>query len=290
VQWGAKIVSTADPIWDNGGAYVDIMGFDMSGSGNTSIGLHSQGQNDRTIGNRVHDMGSSGCMSGGGIVIGGGATNQSAIANVVYNIGPVPAAVPGCNQIHGLYVSTANCVVQNNITFNIAGKGLHVYGTPSNCVVTYNTSFNNQDGILVGSDNSSAPVSNSVIANNISFANQSYGIYESGAMGSNNQYTNNLLSGNCISPGACNDPSTQVYMITGQLTNTITSNPQFVNYTGTISGNYQLAGSSPAIGAGTSSYTPLPYTDCDGGARPQGSRWDIGAYEYGASPAPWPWM
>ncbi len=279
VQWAAKIVSSADPIWNNNGAYVDIMGFDISGGGTSYTGIHSQGSYDRSIGNRIHDFGSTGCNAGAGVMIGGGANNQSAIANIVYNVGPLPPAVPGCNLIHGIYVSTAGAVVANNLTFNNSAKGIQLWGVPTNCIVINNTSFHNQDGMVLGNDGAGgSTLDNSIIANNITYNNVRYGMYESGSMGTHNQYLNNLIYAD---PGG-------TYMITGQLTNTVSTNPQFVNYTGDASGNYQLGASSPAIGAGTS--TDAPSTDLDGGARPQASRFDMGAYEYGAAPASWPWM
>ena len=278
VQWGAQIVSSADPIWDNGGAYVDIMGFDISGGGASYTGIHTQGNYDRSIGNRIHDFGSTGCMAGAGVMIGGGATNQSAIANMIYNIGPLPPAVPGCNLIHGIYVSTAGAIIENNITFNNAAKGIQLWGTPTDCVVANNTSFHNQDGMVLGNDGAGgSSLDNSIISNNITYDNVRYGLYESGSLGTHNQYLNNLIFDN---PGG-------TYMIAGQLTNTVSANPQFVNYTADASGNYQLNSSSPAIGAGNS--TDAPSTDFDGGARPQSSGWDIGAYQYGAAPAGWPW-
>jgi hypothetical protein len=277
-QWGAKIVTSATQIWANTGAYVDIMGFDMSGTGGTYIGLHSQGNYDRAIGNRIHDMGSSGCPSGAGIMIGGGASNQSAIANIIYNVGPAPTA--NCNQIHGIYAQETGSVVLNNVTFNIAGRGLCIWGDrATNVTVVNNTSFHNQDGMVAGASGATSTVfDNSIIANNIFYGNVQYGIYESDSVGSNNRYLNNLVDGNPYGTG----------MLTGQLVGTVGANPQFVNYTGDASGDYHLTSGSPAIGAGTS--TDAPSTDFSGGARPQGSRFDIGAYEYGTLPAGWPWM
>ena len=277
-QWGAKIVTSATQIWANTGAYVDIMGFDMSGTGGTYIGLHSQGNYDRAIGNRIHDMGSSGCPSGAGIMIGGGASNQSAIANIIYNVGPAPTA--NCNQIHGIYAQETGSVVLNNVTFNIAGRGLCIWGDrATNVTVVNNTSFHNQDGMVAGASGATSTVfDNSIIANNIFYGNVQYGIYESDSVGSNNRYLNNLVDGNPYGTG----------MLTGQLVGTVAANPQFVNYTGDASGDYHLTSGSPAIGAGTS--TDAPSSDFSGGARPQGSRFDIGAYEYGALPAGWPWM
>ncbi len=137
---------------------------------------------------------------------------------------------------------------------------------PTNCIVINNTSFHNQDGMVLGNDGAGgSTLDNSIIANNITYNNVRYGMYESESLGARNQYLNNLIFDN---PGG-------TYMITGQLTNTVSANPQFVNYTGDASGNYQLNASSPAIGAGTS--TDAPSTDLDGGARPQGHRGLISA-------------
>lgn len=276
VQWGAKIVSSADPIWNNNGAYVDIMGFDISGGGTSYSGIHSQGAYDRMIGNRIHDLGWTGCNGGGGLLIGGGAPNQSAIGNVIYNIGPLPPAVPGCNLIHGIYVATAGCVVENNITFNNSAKGIQLWGVPTNCLVINNTSFHNQDGMVLGNDGAGgSTLDNSVIANNITYDNVRYGLYESGSIGAHNQYLNNLISSNCTGPKACDDARTQVHMITGHLIDTITADPNFVNYTGGENGDYHLTATSPAIHRGTPMGAPM--TDFDDNRRPAVP--DIGAYQ-----------
>ena len=93
-QWGAKIVSTATEAWDNTGAYVDIMGFDITGNGNTVIGIHSEGNYERSIGNKIHDMGSTGCQSGAGIqqaMAALGTHIQVPLPISTYNIGHVAA-------------------------------------------------------------------------------------------------------------------------------------------------------------------------------------------------------
>lgn len=281
-QWAAKILSSADPIWDNDGAYVDIVGFDISGGGTSYTGIHSQGSYDRSIGNRIHDFGSTGCMPGAGVMIGGGATNQSAIGNMIYNIGPLPPAVPGCNLIHGIYVATANCTVVNNVTFNNAGKGIQLWGTPAECVVANNTSFHNQDGMVLGNDGAGgSSLDNSIVANNIAYDNVRYGLYESGSLGAHNQYLNNLISSNCTDAKACDDPRTQVHMIAGRLINTVNADPQFVNGTGGVNGDYHLAAGSPAIHRGTT--LGAPETDFDGNRRAAVP--DIGAYQSEPVPA-----
>ena len=57
--------------------------------------------------------------------------------------------------------------------------------------------------------------------------------------------------------------------------NNLTSNPSFVDAT---KGNFALQAGSGAIGAGVT-LSEVPY-DFDGISRPQGSAYDIGAYEY----------
>ncbi len=82
---------------------------------------------------------------------------------------------------------------------------------------------------------------------------------------------------------------------TGKEMNSLEGDPRFVNASG---GNYTLVASSPAVNVGT---TPSAYQrfldlygidirkDIAGTPRPQGIRWDMGAYEYpgsGSQPAP----
>ena len=285
-QWGAKIVTSATQIWFNSGAYVDIEGFDMSGNGNTIVGIHSQGASERNIGNRIHDMGWIGCQSGGGIMMGGGGSNQSSIANEVYNIGPLPARYPGCNQIHGIYSQESGDTIQNNLIFNAAGMCILADGVRSTlAVVTYNTLFLCRDGINTGNTTGTVPFAGSIIAYNIIYNMADTGIYEDpGSAYGTNQYVGNLINDvpNGSPPGSGNG------MVRGTLVGTITGAPTFVNYTGDATGDYHLSASSPAVNAGTS--IGAPSSDFSGGARPQGSAWDIGAYQYSALSAGWPWM
>ncbi len=56
------------------------------------------------------------------------------------------------------------------------------------------------------------------------------------------------------------------------------SNPLFVKGAWGTEGDYHLRKGSPAIDSGSDKGVPL--IDLDGGKRPRGKRWDIGAYEY----------
>jgi hypothetical protein len=57
--------------------------------------------------------------------------------------------------------------------------------------------------------------------------------------------------------------------------NSVQGNPQFINITNK---NFKLQSTSPAINTGANLGAPY-YIDKDGISRPQGSAWDIGAYE-----------
>lgn len=270
-RWGAKLITSATQGWANTGAYVDIEGFDISSATTTTtIGIHSEGINDRVIGNRIHDLHTAdgACPSGGGIMMGGGATGQSAIGNIIYNVGSAPGT---CNQIHGIYAATADCTVVNNLTFHIAGKGIHLWGSSTHCVVANNTSFDNQDGIVVGADPAHGQANDgTLVANNIIYRNVRYGIYEFGATGSQNRYVNNLVFGNPKPFG----------LLSGKESGTIVADPQFSNYTGTIAGDYHLRPGSPARGKGTK--VSAPETDLDSQPRKSATP-DLGAYESNAS-------
>ena len=139
-------------------------------------------------------------------------------------------------------------------------------------VVANNTSFHNQDGMVAGASGATSTVfDNSVISNNIFYDNVRYGVYESDALGSHNQYLNNVIYGN---PGG-------ISMITGQMLNTVSADPRFVNYTGDAGGDYHLTATSPAIHRGATAGAAS--TDFDGS--PRGSVPDIGAYQFKAPQA-----
>jgi len=64
---------------------------------------------------------------------------------------------------------------------------------------------------------------------------------------------------------------------------TISTNPQFVNPMQSLSGNFHLMETSAAVDAGNSLGSPYNI-DIEGISRPQGSGWDMGAYEMSFGP------
>ncbi|HYG87338.1 MAG TPA: carbohydrate-binding domain-containing protein [Azospirillum sp.] len=291
VKWGAKIVGdsgSGHEAWDNRGSNVVIDGFEVDGSGSSwQFGIYTGGSNSVVQNSKVHDLlQSSDVMdqasdgSGGAGIMGdgwSGGTNIKVLNNEVFNIGPSDES---SSLVHGVYMSTSG-EVQNNVIGNVVGDGITTWHDATDLEILNNTVFEARGaGIMIGSGdhyNSSAPNDNTRVANNIVY-NNATGIQEYGEVGSNNSYTNNLVSGNG------SDWSLQ----NGSDTGTVSADPEFVDYVATGGGDYRLASGSPAIDAGTSSGAPS--TDASGANRVGAV--DIGAYEYGGTsaqpPAPTP--
>lgn len=285
-KWGAKIASSVSgnstAIWITGN-YVDFVGFDITAPG--VMGIYITGSNDRIVGNHVHNMATSGCQAGGGILNGNfsGASNVDIIGNVVHDIGNYTKP---CSTLHGIYTANPGGRIWNNIVYRNQGWGIHTWHAASQNNISNNTVVNNgYGGILVGAGDGSWVNSGSVITNNIVYQNglmpgaNGYGIEEYGNTG-RNTYQNNLVSGNGPSDWRLQNGNTS--------SGTIGGNPLFASYqqNGT-NNNYQLQGSSPAINKGTA--LDAPAYDANGANRNQGSV-DLGSYEYNAGGGTWPYQ
>jgi parallel beta-helix repeat protein len=271
VKWGAKIVFSGTGLgWNSKGAYVDIEGFDITGTGR--LGLLAEGGHERITKNFVHDLTvSGGCTGSGGAGIdawgaGGGAVIDS---NIVRNIGQKWVAAQSCNTVQGIYLTNQNNIVSNNIISGVASVGINSWHGATGNTFVNNTIFGNKMGIVIGqgdSGSTSAGTSNNYVANNIVYAN-GYGITEMGKVGTNNRYANNLVYN-----------TGRAWLVKGTITGTVSADPKFVKYAVNGTGDYRLQGTSPAVNKGTS--TKAPKVDILGVARPRGAAVDIGAYEY----------
>ncbi len=163
-------------------------------------------------------------------------------------------------------------MISNNIVYHSSGGGIELHCCDGGAVATNNTLFNNtREGIVVD-ETSGNTVQNNIIYNNGTIDTKTCGIDDYSVPSPGTTISNNLLFGNqpanyCVTDVASSTPAGQVV-----------SDPQFVNYQADGSGDYHLKSTSPAIDAGTSSNGPA--FDCDGVPRPQGSSWDIGAFEF----------
>jgi hypothetical protein len=273
VPWGAHIRTTGSQVsWTNNGDDVDIQGFDITGDGR--IGILSNGSYVRIVGNHVHDIPAvnTGRNGGAGINTGDYAAHDDVVlGNMVERIGAYtnPNAA---HDVHGIYVSNARDVVQNNIVANVQSYGIHCWHAATDGTIANNLVFGaNAGGIIVGQgDNGSTPqgADNFVVTNNIVVHNQGYGILEEGLTGTHNRYLNNLVSGNRSGAFALQNGNEDQA--------TVVADPGFVNYRSDGTGDYHLAPGSPCIDAGTSQGAPAQ--DYAGAPRPQGAGLDIGPY------------
>jgi parallel beta-helix repeat protein len=288
IRFGAQVrsVKTAYPTFQiRAGAYIEIVNFDVSGPG--TMGIEVLTSNNKIIGNHVHDI-PGGCPSTGGAgihIVSTSGHDNLIDANVVHNIGNKTGR---CMLTHGIYVSNARAVVTNNLAFANQGWGIHSWHVATRGTIANNTVFNNDaGGILVGAVSSEFPGGSglndyTVVENNIIVGNGKSGgyngIYQSGAVGTHNRYTHNLLWQNYPSNGDT---------VSGTATGNFFADPQFVNYVPAgIGGDFHLRVTSPARGKGVAAAPTNPANnpgtapDHDVEFKPRGSAWDLGAFKY----------
>jgi len=244
--------------WENGGDYVDIVGFDVSGS--NEDGIYNRGSNVRIMNNRVHGFPTGNCIATGNSRYD--LTNIDVIGNIVHGCGD--------NELdHGIYAGHAGGTIANNIAYGNPGFGIHCWQACDNLVITSNLVFgNDQGGIVVGAAYENAIADDVLVSNNIVYANGRDGIREGGKTGDNNRYRNNLL---------WNNERDRILLRTGVEEDTIVANPGFLNNRTDGTGDYRLRPSSPALDAGLADRAPS--VAIDGIPRPQGRAVDVGVYE-----------
>ena len=243
-KWGAKIVGTgSEAMWTNNGNYVEINGFDITGPGR--LGILNYASNTLVTNNHIHNLTLSG----------------------------------GCNGVQGLYSSNTGGTIANNVVYRVSSFGIHLWHAASGTTIANNTVFANGSagmggGIVIGVGDSPGGVllNNVKVLNNIVYNNPRGGIQQycysgSTCIGSGNVVSNNLVYGS----------STNVGMLKGSATGTISADPKFVSYNPTGTGDYRLQSGSPAVNKGIASGAPT--TDILGVARPKGGAFDLGAYE-----------
>lgn len=308
-KWGAKLISsgsTGSPDWNAAvrvsGNYITVKGFEISSVNSSTLmaGMVMGGSYQFAEGNKVHDIPAPGPTGVGGAGIEVSlfnprsmtfGTGNQVIGNLVYNIG---GADPTGHRTHGIYFANRNGYIANNIVHHVyGGWGVKIGHAADHITAVNNTVFsNNYGGMVVGTsttDNGGTRPDYIYLANNIVYNNgigpnpAGYGILEydtSADLGPNCQYVDNLVYGNT--------PSDWKLEVTGGTgIGTISAEPGFVNWQTDGSGDYHLAAGSPAVNNGNG--TRAPNTDAEGRARPVGGNWDIGAYEYGATPGAWPY-
>jgi len=205
------------------------------------------------------------------------------------------------NAAYGIYNTGHNTLMDHLDVHDNGGYGVHIYadgGNVNNNTLRNSRIYNNgfhmrncwggciHPGMVLSSG------TGNVAYNNLIYNNGNVGI-QVGWSGENTSIYNNTIYGNgkgCMridnSTGAtirnniCFNNNGDIQGSTNSLTqdHNYTSDPQFVN----APADFHLKQGSPAIDAGMT--LSQVATDIDGGKRPQGAGYDIGAYEYGAAP------
>lgn len=217
---------------------------------------------------------------------------------------------------HGIYVQTDDNLISGNEIYSNSGHGIHLFnGDPDNNIIRNNNVHSNLDrgiGVYIGSDNviynnisrnqirgiqiGDAAISTGVY-NNTVYANSAVGIFFEGNSESTTLYNNVVVNNNIgisVNSGATlvtiknnlsiENPTNYTDASSGAtLADNLfgtTDDPKFVDAS---SNNFHLKASSPAVNTGITVATVT--NDYDAIARPQGSAYDMGAFEYVAPTA-----
>src|SRR5262245_44554476 len=214
---------------------------------------------------------------------------------------------------HGLYITGDDYLLQNNDISHNAGYGVHRYPYGKRNRILQNWAYENgQSGFIDAVNGGGAGIllsggEDDQVVNNITWGNFSSGIAVDGVRAliaqntcvgdssgagygaiQNRANDSRVVNNIAIGAGTWNVGGYQLF--DGSSGSTLETNftdgdPKFVN---PGARDYHLLSSSPCVNAGTD-LSAVTIVDLDGGARPQGSAYDIGCYECGATiPDPGP--
>jgi len=283
---GAKLNGQSNTIgegWYLEAGYIRIEGFEIYGVG--QHGVVSWASHVQIVGNDFHDIGRRCTNTAVGIVgISAAPSSDYTIEkNSFHDSGRYNASEFGCalltyqQQDHGIYLQSVDTVtIKNNLFYNLfRGYSIQVYNGTGGAAVSSNVKILNN--VMVGTASvavghiilASPGLTNGTIENNISYSpHGGYMIdYYLPAL------SNVVARNNLIYQGTKSSPSPPAGItFSGNIDNT---DPLFVNV-GAF--DFHLQAGSPALNVGL---TEAAVTDDYAGvSRPQGSAYDIGAYEY----------
>lgn len=273
-QYGARLTGSNgnSVLWSNHGAFTDMFGFEVDGSLNPGVqnGIicYADGNHCWIFGNKVHDIAvNGGAWNGTGAM--GGANVTSASANryennlIYHNNGGGSSSFNNPAGNDGISMQWGDIARNNIIIDQGGGRCIQSWHTSTGSTVTNNTLINcAQGGILLGNasviDDFSTFTNNIVIDSGVINNNGGIRVFSANGCGPHNIYANNLMygniGGNYIFDSGCPNTSTG--------TQSGSNSTTFVNYTGTVSGDYHLKAGTSSIGAGTMNCASGATTPC----------------------------
>jgi parallel beta-helix repeat protein len=264
----------------------DVLVEDNDSYQNGEHGIYINNSSDRfTVrGNRLYQNAGCGVHLNGDLSMGGDGVMADGLIerNIIYNNGKSGGAGVNMDGVR-------NTSVRNNLLYNNHASGITMYQIDGAICSRDNRIYNNT--VLMPSDGR-------------------WGVLISGTACTGNQVINNILYSDHAYRGSISLPAASVtgfvsdynivvnrfttddgesimtlaqWQALGYDTHSFIGSPAalFVN---PASGDYHLKAGSPAIDAGLT--LPTVTADLEGNSRPQGSGYDIGAFEYASGPPP----
>lgn len=250
-------------------------------------GIVVWGSHNRFLGNEVAFNGNHGDPTSSyghdGIYTAENTAGNQFLRNYIHHNGrPQCGSSATCNLDHGLYLCGDGELVANNISANNSSYGLQIagYQTVSGMRVFHNVfAKNGRSGFVVWHSASDVLIQNNICYENAQHAAVVYdylpgdGDKLDGVVISNNIFYGNKASNGFYFPK--NGGAGAGYSLAANQV----VDPMFANAS---ANDFRLStASSPAVDAGE--MLAQITTDFAGTARPQGSGWDIGAYEWSDS-------
>jgi Bacterial Ig domain/Pel9A-like, right handed beta helix region len=292
-KWGAILdgrnFSTSNGLdIQSGVGYVRIEGLQIQ---NTVVGGISANENTHDLyyfRNLIHHVGRICTDSSGGQVGFRDKTTSVRMtydSNVLHTIGRLHPA-DGCsystgnykNHDHGLYLWGHDIKIINNVFYNFrSGWAIQSAQGAANWVIADNTfafaNPNRQGQIVLWDANT-----NFVIANNVFYQPDNAAIFIEPCSGKSNvSVRNNISTADMLFDSDSERNSCSSITLSNNKTFT---DPKLADPAGL---NFHLTASSPAINQADASVSPS--VDHEGAGRPQGSGFDIGAFEFGGQGA-----
>lgn len=243
-------------------------------------GIYVGNSADRPIirNNTVWGNNANGIHMNGDIFAGGGdgiITGALVEGNIIYGNGAAGGSGINADGVQ-------DSIFRNNLIYDTHASGISLYqidggGASTNNVVVNNTvlvASNGRWALNIQSGSTGNTVRNNILLNLHSFRG-SIDISADSLPGFTSDY-NVVMNRLTTDGGNSIQTLAQWQTSTGQDQHSLVATPTQV-FVNSAALDFHILAASPAVNAGTSSFAPT--ADIEGNVRPQGSSWDVGAYE-----------